>query len=87
MRKDNRMRYAPIRGVVWWAPHRAHAEQSRQAARPANSNERASEAFGILAGLLARDEYASVLSQWKNGLREIWLDNGFVMMRYTPPSG
>jgi hypothetical protein len=26
-------------------------------------------------------------SQWKTGLREIWLDNGFLMMRYTPPSG
>jgi hypothetical protein len=65
----------------------AHAEKSRQAARPANSDERASEAFGVLAGVLARDEYESMLSQWKAGLREIWLDNGFVMMRYTPAPG
>src|SRR5262249_49349939 len=85
--EENRMRYAPIRGVVWRTNKRADTERINQPDRAASRREYVSEAFSALARLLDRNEYDDMLAQWKSGLREIWLDNGFVMLRYTPPSG
>ena len=39
-----------------------------------------------LSRLLDVDEYENMLAQWRLGLREVWLENGFVMTRYTPAS-
>ena len=80
------MRYAHVRGV-WRAPHRTEVARIKAASDTESRSEYASETFRALGRLLDRDEYEVMLTQWRSGDREIWLDNGYLMTRYTPPSG
>ena len=41
-------------------------------------------AFEVLRAALSAAEYDQVVLQWKRGERDIWLDNGYVMMCFTP---
>jgi hypothetical protein len=79
------MLYAHVRGV-WRAPNRPEVARGRAANEADNRTEYASETFRALGRLLDRDEYEDMLAQWRFGHREIWIENGFVMTRYTPPS-
>jgi hypothetical protein len=39
--------------------------------------------FTALGKLVSTEEYDEMLGQWRLGLREIWIDNGFVMTCLT----
>jgi hypothetical protein len=80
------MRYAHVR-AVWRPPHGLAMERQLPRGRTDSRSEYISETFSALAKLLDCDEYENMLSQWRLGLREIWLEDGFVMTCYTPPPG
>jgi hypothetical protein len=76
------MQYTQIRGV-WRAPRQTAA--GREALeRLEHRKEYISATFTALSKLLDGEEYDEMLAQWRLGLREIWLEDGFVMTCYTP---
>jgi hypothetical protein len=78
------MHYRPVRGV-WRPPQQTAAGKRVQASNRVESRtEYISATFAALSKLLDADEYENMLAQWRLGLREIWLEDGFVMTCFTP---
>ena len=78
------MRYRTIPGV-WHPPQRTAKGSDTSAGELLDSQkEYTSSTFSALLKLLGSEEYEEMLAQWRLGLREIWLEGGFVMTCYTP---
>jgi hypothetical protein len=41
-------------------------------------------AFRHLKEMLSAEEYDRIVTEWRAGLREVRVDNGFIVMCYTP---
>jgi hypothetical protein len=74
------MQYRHIQGV-WGPPHQTG---QRAPERPGCGKEYSSATFTALSKLVDGEEYEEMLAQWRLGLREIWLEDGFVMTCLTP---
>jgi hypothetical protein len=74
------MQYRTIRGV--WRPPQRFAARASELFHA--QKQYISSTFGVLSKLLDSEEYDEMLAQWRLGLREIWLENGFVMTCFTP---
>jgi hypothetical protein len=78
------MQYRTIRGV-WRPPQRTAVGRDARANELLDAQKQyISSTFGVLSKLLGSEEYDEMLAQWRLGLREIWLENGFVMTCFTP---
>ena len=63
-----------------WIAHRAAITRSQ----PAKDN-KVGPAFAALRNVVEAAEYDRIVREWKQGDREIRMENGFVAMCYTPP--
>jgi hypothetical protein len=78
------MQYRNIRGV-WRPPQRTAVGKDARASELLYAQKQyISSTFGVLSKLLGSEEYDEMLAQWRLGLRDIWLENGFVMTCFIP---
>jgi hypothetical protein len=69
-----------LKSVVWSAK-----SQARERAAAEESERRLLvPAFRALTALLPVEEYRQIYTEWERGHREIRIDNGFIMMCFTP---
>ena len=69
-----------VQSVVWSAASQAREKAAADAAK----RRRLLPAFRVLAAMLPIQEYKQIYEEWERGEREIRIDNGFIMMCFTP---
>ena len=81
------MQYLPVRGVGRLPQQTAAGRQAQAREKLDARKEYISTTFTALSKLLASEEYDEMLTQWRLGLRDVWLEDGFVMTCFTPARG
>jgi len=69
-----------LKSVVWSAASQAREKAAAETAK----RRRLDPAFRVLAAMLPIQEYKQIYTEWERGEREIRIDNGFIMMCFTP---
>ena len=69
-----------VQSVVWSAASQAREKAAAETAK----RRRLAPAFRVLAAMLPIHEYKQIYAEWERGEREIRVDNGFIMMCFTP---
>ena len=81
------MQYLPVRGVGRLPQQTAAGRQAQAREKFDARKEYISTTFTALSKLLDSEEYDEMLAQWRLDLREVWLEDGFVMTCFTPAGG
>ena len=81
------MQYLPVPGIGSLPQPTAAGRQAQAREKLETRNDYISTIFTALSKLLDSNEYENMLAQWRLGLRDVWLEDGFVMTCFTPARG